>query len=364
MNGFGKANFGGGKRNWFKIKDGDNVYRILPPIGDLREEGRWSFYHKVHYGYRNSKNEMRTFLSPEVKNHKTKMTEVRDAALDRINDIKAKIEEAKKAGNDAMVTKLQEFAGGQKSRYNLDANHYLNVIDLQGNIGILKIRHKAKLALDAVIKKLRDQGVEPLDPESGRYFVFTRSGAGRDTLYSVSTYKKKMTIPNVGEVEQEVVHTITDDVAKRCFSISKDGKFTYKEAARLDTLFRKLSEEEVARIVREGEKAVDEIFDTKASPNEPVEHDDSGPEDDEPISETQATPGIQQQAQAAVNPTAYNAASTENPQTPKVVTTTPVAAVQVTTPAPAAPVPAAAPKTTAQAVSEQTDEEFLKNLGL
>ena len=100
----------------------------------------------------------------------------------------------------------------------------------------------------------------------------------------------------------------------------------------------------------------------KASPNEPVEHDDSGPEDDEPISETQATPGIQQQAQAAVNPTAYNAASTENPQTPEVVTTTPVAAVQVTTPAPAAP--AAAPKTTAQAVSEQTDEEFLKNLGL
>jgi len=355
MNGFGKANYGGGKRNWFKIKDGDNVYRILPPIGDLQEEGRWSFYHKVHYGYRNSKNEMRTFLSPEIKNGKTKMVEVRDAALDRINDIKAKIEQAKEVGNDALVTKLQEFAGGQKSRYNLDANHYLNVIDLQGNIGILKIRHKAKLALDTVIKKLRDQGVEPLDPESGRYFVFTRSGAGRDTLYSVSVYKKKMTIPNVGEVEQDVVHTITEDVAKRCFSISKDGKFTYKEAARLDTLFRKLSEEQVARIVREGEKAVDDIFDSKAHVNEPVEQDDSGLEGDDEPAPTQAAPS--QTVQSTTAPAA-------SPQTPEVVTTTPVAAVQVATPTPAAPAPSAAPKTTAQAVSEQTDEEFLKNLGL
>lgn len=344
MSVFGKAKFGGGKRNWFKIKDGDNVFRILPPLGDLQEDGRWSVYHKVHYGYRNSKNEMRTFLSPELKNRKTKMIEVPDAALNRINQLKAALDEAKKAKDESKTAKLLELVGGTKSRYNLDNNHYLNVVDLQGNIGILKIRHKCKLALDATIKKLRDSGVEPLDPDSGRFFVFSRSGMGTETVYQVSVYKKTLQVAGVGEVQQDLVHTITEDIAKRCLIENKDGSFTYKEAARLDTLFRSLSSEEVERIVKEGEKAVDEIFDSNtASVNYTNDHDDSGAEEDE-----EPTQAVTQDTSSQVAPVVA----------PNV--TTSVQAVV----APVQAAPVVAPKSTAQAVAEQSDEDFLKSLGL
>jgi len=372
---FGKAKFGNKSRNWFKLKDGEGIFRILPPMGDLREDGRWSVFYSIHYGYKNSEDEMRTFVSPLVKNRKTKMVEVRDAALERIESLKAQLDKAKKDGNTELVEQLLKMVGGKKSRFNLDNNHYMNVVDLQGNIGILKIRHRAKLALDAQIDKLRKNGIEPLDPENGRYFVFTRSGMGMDTTYQVTVYKKKLQVQGVGEVEQDFVHTIDDEFARRCLVQNKDGSYTYKEAARLDTLFKKPTAEEVERIVKEGAKAVDEILDTKATAASPQQEyateDYSGLEDDD-------TPNvIANPAPAAAAPTfdaeAYAAGQLMThggegiPEYPLDKTAAPVA----TTPAPATVATMAAPKaapstpkTTAQTVAEQTDEEFLKSLGL
>jgi hypothetical protein len=379
MSVFGKAKFGGGKRNWYKLKDGDSTYRILPPMGDLQEDGKWSVFYNVHYGYKNSKGEMRTFVSSQVKNRKTRMIETPDAALDRINALKAKLEEAKKTGNEELVKQLLNLVGGKKSRYNLDNNHYVNVVDLQGNIGILKIRHRAKLALDAQIKKLRDAGIEPLDPETGRFFTFTRSGMGMDTTYQVSVYKKKIHVDGIGEVEQDLIHQITDEIAKRCLVENKDGSFTYKEAARLDRLFRTPSAAEIERIVKEGEKAVDEIFDTKTE-SQDVGDDESGLEGEEATAPTQDSLALAVEAaklaaqvQLAKAEAALKAATPQVTYEQKDVTTAGVVAT-VTTPtsavkyeAPATPVTVTAattPKTTAQAVAEQSDEDFLRDLGL
>jgi hypothetical protein len=346
---FGKAKFGN-KRNWFKLKDGESVYRILPPMGACAEDGIWSKFYSIHYGYKNSKGETRAFQSPLIKNNKTKMVEVPDAALERISQLLAKLEDAKKAKNDELVTQLLKLVGGQKSRYNLDSNHYLNVVDLQGNVGVLKIRHKAKLALQAAIDKLRANGVEPLDPESGRYFVFSRSGSGRDTLYQVFVYEKEISVEGVGKVKQEVVHTITDELAARCVVRNKDGSYTYREAANLLTLFKKPTSEQVARIVKEGEKAVDEILDSKAATDSSADSSegDSGLEDDE----------------SAESPVAATAAPLA--AAPIVSAPAPVAAAKpAAKAAPVAATPVAtAPKTTAEVVTEQDDAEFLKSLGL
>jgi hypothetical protein len=348
---FGKGKFGGNKRNWFKLKDGDSVYRILPPMGDLAEEGRWSQFWGIHYGYKNSKNETRTFQSPLVKNNKTKMVEVSDAALDRIDNLLARLDAARKAKDEVLVQELLKLAGGQKSRYNLDNNHYLNVIDLQGNIGILKIRHKAKLALDTAIKKLRADGIEPLDPETGRFFVFTRSGTNRDTLYQVTVYKKKFVAPGVGEVEQDVVHTITEDIAKRCVVVkgyAEDNKpiYLYKEAANLSTLFKKPTSAEVERMVKEGATAVDEILDSKASTTtvDEVNEDDNSPEDDYTSPPATVTTIVKATVTA-------------------VETTQPVVAeVGSTLSAPVKAEAKAAPRTTAETVADMSTEDFLKSL--
>lgn len=360
---FGKAKFGGNKRTWFKLKDGDSSYRILPPMGELQEEGRWSQFYRIHYGYKNSANQMRTFQSPLVRNMKTKLIDVPDAALERIEGLLAKLEEAKKSNNTELVTQLLKLVGGQKSRYNLDSNHYMNVIDLQGNIGILKIRHKAKLALDAAIKKLRDEGVEGggLDPENGRYFTFSRSGTGRDTIYQVTVYEKKINVSGVGDVKQAVVHTITEDIAKRCVVVNKEGGFTYKEAANLLTLFKKPTSEEVLRMVKEGETAVDEILDAKAaSAVDDSGEDDSGSEDDDApttqaakttnVGSSQASPAVTAAVQAGVNTPAQ--------QPTQAAATTPAYVPPITVATPTAP------QTTAETVAAQTDAEFLKSIGM
>lgn len=347
---FGKAKFGG-KRTWFKLKDGDSVYRILPPMGELQDDGKWSAFYRIHYGYKNSANQMRTFQSPLVQNYKTKMIEVPDAALERIQQLTVKLEEAKKAKNEELTQQLLKLVGGQKSRYNLDSNHYLNVVDLQGNLGILKIRHKAKMALDATIDRLRKDGIEPLDPETGRFFVFSRSGTGRDTTYQVSVYKKKLTVSGVGDVEQDVVHTITDELAKRCLVVNKDGSYTYKEAANLSTLFKKPTAAEVLRIVKEGEKAVDEILDSKTGDSG---EDDSGSEDDDTTN-------------TAAPETTTQAATTRTVAATAISTATPTNVTNTTAPAATlAPVvkTSSAPQTTAETVSSQTDEEFLKSIGM
>lgn len=354
---FGKAKFGSNRRTWFKLKDGESVYRILPPMGELAEDGRWSQFYSIHYGYKNSDDNTRVFQSPLVRNMKTKMVEVPDAALERINQLKAKLDEAKKQGNEELVQQLLKLVGGAKSRYNLDSNHYINVMDLQGNIGVLKIRHKCKLALDTEIKKLRDRGVEPLDPENGRFFVFSRSGTARDTLYSVNVYKKKLHVDGVGEVEQEVSHSITEDIAARCCVMKTDengniirtraGKpiWIYKEATNLLTLFKRPTADEVQRIVQEGAKAVDEIIDGKGDVSVDGSDDGGGLEEDDAPVQTAAPV-------AATNPVAAPVAATN-----------PVVAPAAVTQAPAVK-QAEAPKTTAQVVSQQTDEEFLKSIGL
>ncbi len=374
----GKAKFGGDyvKRKYFKLKDGTSEFRILPPLGfnGAEPDGKWSQFYNVHYGYANSKGEMRVFQSSLVKNRKTKMIEAGDAALDRINAIKAEVEKAKAAGDTAREKKLQELAGGQKSKYNLDNNHYLNAIDDQGNIGILKLRHRAKLALDVEIKRLRDKGVEPLDVDTGRVFVFTRSGMGLDTTFKVDTKKKRFMVDQVGEVEQEVVHVLTDDILNRL----------EKEAAQLDKLFKRPTSEEVARIVAESDiltgksRAVDEILDAKQDAATQAEPDveDEGPDvEDEPAA---TTGGALQPTSAAVltsnppqtpPPASNNAAITTTQAattTPAAtVTTAPITTAPATKPTTGATVTVgSAPKTTAQVVTEQSDAEFLKSLGI
>ncbi|MHA1675946.1 MAG: hypothetical protein ACTSU6_02095, partial [Candidatus Njordarchaeales archaeon] len=71
----GKTKYGGGKKV-FKLKDGDNVYRILPPLGKLADAGRYSQYYRVEWGYKNSKGQNRPFQDCRVVNRSNNMVEV------------------------------------------------------------------------------------------------------------------------------------------------------------------------------------------------------------------------------------------------------------------------------------------------
>jgi len=315
------------KNNW-KLKDGEQVYRILPPMGDLADSGRWSVFWNIHFGYKNSEGKMRPFQSPLVKNHKTKMIEVPDAALERIQKLKAELDKAKKEGNTAVAAKLEELVG-QKGQFNLDSNHHINVMDQQGNIGVLKIRHRCKVALDATIKQLRAGGVDPLSVEDGRFLVFRRSGSGLDTTFNISVLKQKIDVPGIGTVEKDVKHVLTPEIIARLD----------KEAGKLDSLYPRPSAEEVARIVKEGAKAVDEIL-SKPKASERSMDEDFPDQDEEVLAEPLK----------AVEPkVAVKAAATEAKAQAQSVT---------------APVAQASPAPAATSIADLSGDDLLKSLGL
>jgi hypothetical protein len=335
----GNAKYGGDyvKKKYAKLKDGEAVFRILPPIGDLAEKGIWSQFYSIHYGYKNSQDKMRPFVSPLVKNRQTKMIEQPDAALDFINKGKAELDKAKASGNAALAEALNKKFG-PKGQFNLDSNHYVNAIDTQGNIVILKMRHRAKLALDATIKRLREAGVDPLSVNDGRFFVFRRSGTGLDTTYQVDILKEKISVPGVGNVEKEVIHALTPELIERLG----------KEAGELNKLFKRPTSDEVARIVKEGARAVDEILDTGKDKSEEPEDtfEDESDYEAPTAAKAETAPASAPVSQAAAPAPTVTAQATPSAAAPK--------AESLSTPA----------KTTAQAINEQSDADFLKSLGL
>lgn len=333
---FGQSRIGGNITPTVKLKDGDNVFRVLPAMGDLAAEGRWSFYHAVHFGYKNSAGKLRPFNSTFKKN-KQGMTVIPDAALERINKLTAMMEQAKAQGNAAQFEKLNALVGrgpNSKAQFNIDKKHYMNALDAQGNVVILAISHKAKLALEAEITSQRAKGLDPLAPE-GCYLNFKRTGKGNDTLVQVSVARDAQ--------DNKVTHTIDEALTKRLMKYNdKTAAWAYNEARNLSTLYPFPSPEEIQRIVDDGATAVDEILDG-GNPVAAQAEPQVQPDDEEtPAVETKAAPP------PAVAPAAP---------------VPPVAAVGVV--APAAPFAAAvkAP-TTVESVAAQSDDDFLKSLGV
>jgi hypothetical protein len=347
----GNAKYGGTKKQYFKLKEGASTFRILPPLGDLADDGVWSQYYRVHYGYTNSAGKSRPFESSLVKSQKGEV-EIPDAAVDRFNKLKSRLDEALKAGDKKTADALKKLVGAKDSRYNLDNNHYMNAIDLQGNIGVLKLRHTAKKALDLLIRKLRDKGVDPLSQDNGRFFTFTRSGQGRETAFAVEVFKQAMQIQDVGEVEREVVHKLTPDIIQRLGT----------EAAQLDKLFKTPTAAQIDQIVNEsnlqtGVSAnIDEILGYKK--------EETAGDGDAEADEVESFTG---------NTTSTGAGGTAETQQPVATAPAPAPAAKPaaivetkveTKPEPKKATPATAPTTTAQKVSEMSDDEFLDSLGL
>ena len=237
------------KENRYYMEDGDVVFRILPPPDfEERNDGVWSKFYSLIIGYKNTEGKVRPFQScledKYDKETNKRVVVVSDPALDRIKDLKDKLDTATKEGNANVVKALQPLVGFP-GLYRNDKGHYMNVIGLDGNIGLLKIGHKAKLALDIEIKKLRAKGVDPLSFDNGRFFVFSKSGKGRDTTPKVSVYEQEVQTADYGTVKKELVHKITPEILLK---LKTDGK-------KLEGLYPELTRDEIKRIVETSDLA-------------------------------------------------------------------------------------------------------------
>lgn len=276
------------------------VFRILPqPKGfkygsveynNTPFDATWHKFHSVIFGYKNMEGKYRIFESPQVKNNKTKMIEVPCAATDRINDLKAKLEEARVTGNEAVMKKLNALVG-LKSVYSINNNQHLNVMLLDGRIGELQLRYKAFLNLKVEIDKLRagstdEAAFDPLSFINGRFFTMTRNTLGRDTTFPVNVYEETVEIPGHGKMKKPLVHVMTPEIFQRLEVEGWD----------LDKIHLQVTSEECAQIVAESDlmtgksPACNRIFDDRwkaerearkatQQVSEELEHQEPEPED-------------------------------------------------------------------------------------
>ncbi len=249
--------YGDKKKNRWSLQKGDNHYRVLPPFGNMATEGRWAYYDKVHWGYKDSNGRFRTFRCVEKKDFKTNMTTVACGECDLVEKkTKAKDQLYKdqlKAG--ATEEEAKEFVvpyGKWILDHNLDKKWYLNVKNTDGDVGYLKIGHKAFMALQASIATLIKKGIDPISINGGVWFNFKRVGEGLATEYYIEVETESVTFPDGTKGFRDKPALLTDADLKRMQS----------SAYELDGLAPDLTPEQVNRLAESGGLAaiVDAVF--------------------------------------------------------------------------------------------------------
>lgn len=210
---FGKAATGTGFNIITIDEDGAKTVRLLPPMKSLKESGNYGVYHKQHYGYAvpdpkdATKTRMRPFLCIEEKNE-NKMTVVScpecrhvEAVTQKMKDDIAQImkdqmdegatrEQAEVAAKEA----TQETADWLRA-HNLDQKWFIPVMLEDGSMGILKIPHAGKKAIEKARKALReDESRDLLDIDGGAWLKISRTGSGRSTEYDAVVVKHTVTL--------------------------------------------------------------------------------------------------------------------------------------------------------------------------
>lgn len=338
----GKAKYGSGKTT-FKIVDGDNVYRILPPMGKLAKSGKWNQYYRVEWGFKNSAGRNRPFQDVRDVNFQTKMVNVESAAHLQREALAARKTELvgllrKDPTNAALKQQVTEVSEDIK-RYNLDAKYYVNAIALDGKIGLLKLGSRAFKALKAEIDTLRKSGVDPLSIDDGRFFNFRRTnetGNFQDTAYQVTVYKEQVTVG--GETyEKAKKHVIDQSIIDRLSD----------EAFELSGMYPVVTAAQVERMVKEGASAVDQILGADNDRGAADDSDDEGQQTTSTPAQTQTAPATKVEAA----PAKQEAAPTAPVAAEKITPATVAAATEVTT--------TAAPA----AKGDLSEDDFLRSIG-
>lgn len=239
------------QKNSFKLLEGDkNIFRVLPPFGSLRNKGLWKVYESVHWGYgvtRDGKFRHRPFKCLAERDYNGKVTQ-KCPACEHIIQLKLSLDSAKEKYKDRSRDEQEELTrplADALKKFNLDKKWHMNVLSLDGKIGRLMIGHKAKLALDVEIKKMRASGecMDPVGVGQGPFWTFAKiKGASfQDTMHTVVPFTETEII-NGKRMQSVKYQELTEDVIERMQT----------EAFDLGELYIRLNLEDCQRLVESG----------------------------------------------------------------------------------------------------------------
>lgn len=186
------------RREWkrHKVKDGHNVFRILPPFGD---ESNGYPYRKwqIIWGLTDPESgRARPFASSMTSEKRCPVTEYVMELKKKAETMKMEMQ-ASGASEDAIKAKLANLT---KLIQDLSPKtvYIYNAVDKAGEVGLLELKATAHKKMKTEMSNyVHDYNQDPTslnsnDDDSGVWFDVVRTGMGRDTEYDVKKYQQRI----------------------------------------------------------------------------------------------------------------------------------------------------------------------------
>lgn len=246
MAGWGKPKYTTSFSQTTSIKEGDNIWRYLPPMHSLAESGDWSNYHCIHYGRKvpNPSDPEKLISKPyrcaEVYDRMSKAViqecpecmQVREKEKERDAKREELTKKYKAQGkSDREIDELLDTAlkslNDWIQRYQVDRKHYINVMSPDGKIfKVLKVNHKYNMAgIKKLFSDLRDENIEPLELDQGVLVNIQRTGKGRSAVDNVKAVTRKVDVEVNGvkkRYDEIVIRPLTEEEADRALKECRD----------------------------------------------------------------------------------------------------------------------------------------------
>lgn len=183
------------RREWkrHKIKEGSNVFRILPPFGDVETHNNYP-YRKWSTVWLTdpATGKRRPFASPMTDGGKECPVKEYSDALTKFIDKKKATLESKGASEDKVKEKLKAL---REIQWQIKVQHTYayNAADKSGEVGLLELKSTAHQGIKKMMNQyIKDYGQDPtslasdLKADSGVWFNVTKEGEGKMTEYDVA----------------------------------------------------------------------------------------------------------------------------------------------------------------------------------
>lgn len=186
------------RRDWkrHKVKDGHNIFRILPPFGPSSNGYPYKKW-QIIWGLTDPEsNRARPFASSLTSEKRCPVSEFVVSLKKRADEMKAKMQ-AQGASEDEIRVRLKDLS---ELAANLTPKtvYVYNAVDKSGEVGLLELKSTAHKAMKIEMNQyIQDYNQDPTslnsaDDDSGVWFDITRQGMGRDTEYDVKKCQTKV----------------------------------------------------------------------------------------------------------------------------------------------------------------------------
>ena len=258
---FERNNGGKSSRKWFNIEQGDNAYRILPPMYSLAEKGQTYAYWRTHLGFKGSNGKNRVVVCTEKSDYRTK--EIKEFCP-VCGMLSAAESELKFLQNSSQITEKQakEFSMIRIDPFKVQSRYVVWAINSDGEIGVLPIKSKAWAAFKTVAQELAEKKQMDITGMNGIYVNFKREGMGFNTTYTCSPVL--VDDPATGMMGYKK-HTLTENVIQQIKAETSDLTKLYTPIATTDM------EVLVAANPADRPALVDRIFSKGSRDQAPVE---------------------------------------------------------------------------------------------